>query len=87
MATNRIAGYDDEFIDSLCEALEINPSLTKRIIIDIDVDKPITVYTEGYASTRIFDVVWNIKGASIVTGSDSTIAREDIGDETVDKVD
>ena len=73
----------------ICEAIGLDPMAVRRIVIDIDADSPIMIYTEMYGTKPLLNINWdmNLKGASIVC-NDSTIAREDIGDVSqVDKAD
>ena len=44
-------------IRKLCKALDLNPSITKRIIIDIPADGIVIAYVEQFTSEKFLDLL------------------------------
>lgn len=67
MALPAIPQY--ELLDKVCEALDIDPSLVCRIILDLSYSSgdPVTVYVQMVATTKILELDWNdcLKGAKV----------------------
>jgi len=58
MARQLLYPIDDE-ITNFIESLGIDPTMTKRVIIDIDIDGPVKVYVEMYASKGSLKIITN----------------------------
>ena len=58
-----------EFADTICRALDLEPTKVGRIIIDARADEPgpARVYVEMYGSRSMLDLDWSagLKGAEI----------------------
>lgn len=49
---------NDELAREVCKALDIDPCLTRRIILDFPYEGPVLAYVEMYASNKILKVDW-----------------------------
>lgn len=43
----------------LCEALGLDPDMTKRIVLDVPSGGPVVAYVEQYASSMVFEIDWS----------------------------
>jgi len=47
-----------EFGTVVCEALGLDPDVTRHILIDIPLDGPVIAYVEQFTSAAAFEVDW-----------------------------
>ncbi len=65
----------DERLTAFVKALGLQPSLVRRVIIDIPLDDAVKVYVEGYADDAAFEMIdvarHIMEGAEIVKARDA----------------
>jgi len=50
----------DTLVERICEALDIDANMTRRIILDFQMDTPVIAYIEMYGSNAMCDIVWSL---------------------------
>jgi len=60
-------GLGNDLLGKVAEALEINPDLVRRIVLDIERHLLIVAYVEQYVSDKVFEIDWSgLAGGAIV---------------------
>jgi len=55
-----------ELYNKICQCLGIDPGTVRRLVLDFNLDSPLTAYVEMYGDKRFLDVNWTeIKGIEI----------------------
>lgn len=50
----------------ICKALGLDPGKTRRIVIDLSTNEPVTVYAEMYGDQKMLEIDWTaIYGAEV----------------------
>ncbi|HUT62261.1 MAG TPA: hypothetical protein VNA25_30860 [Phycisphaerae bacterium] len=49
----------DDLVEKVCKPLGIDPSLARRVVIDLKYDDPVIVYVELMGSVELLDVDWD----------------------------
>ncbi len=64
MAKAIISG--DEIGIKICKALDIDPDLVRRVVLDtVGPFEPLVVYIEIYGDEKLLDIQWSLDGAKI----------------------
>lgn len=65
----------DEVAALVCEALDINPHMVRRIVLDLEANEPVMAYVEMYGSQRLLDIQWSFNGAVVQFADDINDAK------------
>jgi len=57
----------DEVTVEVCKALGLDPGKVRRVVLDLNINEPLTAYVEMYGDERFLDIQWTLDGAMIVT--------------------
>jgi len=67
MAKERRAIHGMKLVNQICEAIGVDVSMARRLVIEINTDLAVVVYVEQYGSTDLVGVDWaeGLAGATI----------------------
>jgi len=67
MAIVRMPMEADQFMKTVCEAIGVDHTMARRVIVDGQAGEPIKVYVERFADKAVLDLDWKegLAGAQI----------------------
>lgn len=73
MATDNRVLTGDKLIEQIASVLGVNGRLCRRIVLDINIHRPVTAYVEMFGSDKMLEINW----AGELQGTTLKIVDED----------